>query len=139
MSLASYHRDIIVAAFDYLQVPLATEKLEGPTTHLIFLGICLDTVRMEARLPDDKISELRAFLSEFSSIRCTTVAKFASFLGKLSFASAVVTASRTFISRLWDVSKRFHAAPPYYKIVLSAECKLDIHWWFILLRDWNGI
>ena len=54
MSLASHHWDIIVEAFDYLQVPLATEMLEGPTTSLTLLGICLDTVHMEARLPDTR-------------------------------------------------------------------------------------
>ena len=77
-------------------------------------------------------------LTEFSSLRCTTVAKFALLLGKLSFASAVVTPGRTFTRRLWDVSKRFHGAPAHYKIVLSAECKKDIQWRFTLIRDWNG-
>ena len=34
---------------------LALEKVEGPTTCLIFLIIMLDTHRMEIRLPDDKL------------------------------------------------------------------------------------
>ena len=31
----------------HLGIPLAMEKLEGPTTSLTFLGIVLDTERME--------------------------------------------------------------------------------------------
>ena len=36
-------------------IPLAEEKLEGPTTSLTFLGIVLDTFQMEIRLPTDKL------------------------------------------------------------------------------------
>ena len=39
-----------------LGVPVATHKVVGPTTVLTFLGICLDTVKMEIRLPDDKLA-----------------------------------------------------------------------------------
>ena len=35
-----------------LGIPLAIEKVEGPATVLEFLGIVLDTERMEARLQD---------------------------------------------------------------------------------------
>ena len=40
-------------------VTLAGEKVEGPSTILTFLGILLDTKRMEARLPDDKLKHIR--------------------------------------------------------------------------------
>ena len=42
-----------------LGVPLAAEKVEGPCTYLEFLGITLDTIRMEARLPEEKLSRLK--------------------------------------------------------------------------------
>ena len=38
-----------------LGVPLALEKVEGPSTVLSFLGILLDTHLMEARLPEEKL------------------------------------------------------------------------------------
>ena len=38
--------DIIKAVCFHLGVPLATEKVEGPSTSLTFLGIILDTVWM---------------------------------------------------------------------------------------------
>jgi len=41
-----------------LGIPLATEKVEGPTDSLTFLGITLDTKKMEARLPADKLQRI---------------------------------------------------------------------------------
>ena len=43
--------DIIKAVCYYLGVPLAIEKVEGPSMSLTFLGIVLDTKRMEAQTP----------------------------------------------------------------------------------------
>ena len=47
--------DIIQRICKDLGVPLALEKVDGPTTNLSFLGIVLDTAKMEARLPNDKL------------------------------------------------------------------------------------
>ena len=43
---------------DDLGIPLASDKIEGPTSSLSFLGIRLDSVTMEARLPEDKLARL---------------------------------------------------------------------------------
>ena len=45
-----------------LGVPLAPDKLEGPSTLLSFLGIILDTEQMEIRLPSDKLTRMLALL-----------------------------------------------------------------------------
>ena len=39
---------------EILGVPIKSEKTEGPTTCIVFLGIELNTVKMEARLPQEK-------------------------------------------------------------------------------------
>ena len=48
-----------------LGVPLAMEKLEGPTTCLTFLGIEVDTMEGVLRLPQDKLSRLREALAKW--------------------------------------------------------------------------
>ena len=48
-----------------LGIPLAEEKLEGPTTSLTFLGIVLDTSRMEIRLPADKLQHTQKELTHW--------------------------------------------------------------------------
>ena len=37
-----------------LGVPLAPEKQDGPTPVIVFLGIVIDTIKQEMRLPEDK-------------------------------------------------------------------------------------
>jgi len=41
---------------------LANEKVEGSSTSLTFLGIVLDTERIEAGLPNDKLHHIRRHL-----------------------------------------------------------------------------
>ena len=50
-----------------LGVPLATGKTVGPSTALQFLGITIDAVKMEARLPEDKLTQCRLLLRLFLS------------------------------------------------------------------------
>ena len=42
-----------------LGIPLALEKIEGPSQNLTFLGITLDTDSMQARLPEDKLRRIQ--------------------------------------------------------------------------------
>lgn len=59
--------DIMVKTANRLGIPLAPDKLEGPTSHLVFLGILVDSNLMECSLPPDKLSELVAELHTWSS------------------------------------------------------------------------
>lgn len=49
--------------FQFFGVPLAPNKTEGPATELWFLGIAIDTVAMECRLPLDKLEDLKGMVS----------------------------------------------------------------------------
>ena len=48
--------DVMMSICQSLGVPLAADKIAGPAMSLVFLGIELDSVRMEARLPDEKLT-----------------------------------------------------------------------------------
>ena len=64
---------IIIELFlQALGIPLAPEKMFGPTACLDFLGITLDTILMEAWLPQDKVSKLLMLISDFKTHKkCT--------------------------------------------------------------------
>ena len=136
--VARLQLEIILAALEYLGVPLASDKIVGPAQVLPFLGIILDTIAMEARLPDDKLASIRDGLHTLLSAPYTTVGDFESFLGKLSFASRVVVPGRKFMRRLWDTLGRFRQAKPFFRIKLPDECRQDLLWWQLLLQHWNG-
>ena len=56
-----------VALCKQIGVPLAPCKTVGPSSSIPCLGIILDAVHMEARLPDDKIEKARSLLLAFQS------------------------------------------------------------------------
>ena len=121
---------------EYLGVPIADEKTTWPTTELVFLGIVLDTERLESRLPDDKKQDLLQLLTEMSTKERCTLKELQRLLGKLNFASRVVVPGRTFTRRLYDATCR--VSKPYHHVRLSAACRLDLLWWKELLHSWNG-
>ena len=49
----------------HLGVPLAEEKVEGPSTSLVFLGNVIDSVAGEPRLPLEKLSRLRLLIQQW--------------------------------------------------------------------------
>lgn len=53
----------MLLTFRNLGIPIAANKTEGPGTTFEFMGIILDTIRMEARLPTDKVERLPCPLS----------------------------------------------------------------------------
>jgi hypothetical protein len=57
--------ELLLRVCDMLGIPIATHKVEGPTTLLIFLGIEFDTVRMTMQLPQEKLQRLKALIAEW--------------------------------------------------------------------------
>ncbi|KAL5477819.1 hypothetical protein EMCRGX_G024667 [Ephydatia muelleri] len=69
-----------------LGVPLATEKLVGPTTRLTFLGIEIDSLALELRLPTAKLEALRETISAWQGKKCCSKRDMLSLIGQLSHA-----------------------------------------------------
>ena len=76
---------IIQQVFDKLGVPLAPDKLEGPTTVLIHLGTEIDSDDQVIRLPDDKYSDLHSQLTQCIGKKKCTKKELLSLIGKLTY------------------------------------------------------
>lgn len=122
--------------FSRLGIPIASHKTVGPTTCLEYLGITLDTVNMEARLPSEKIDRIVALLNEFKAKKSCTKRELLSLLGHLNFACRVIYPGRSFISYLISLSTT--VSELHHHIQLSEECRLDLDMWHKFLREWNG-
>ena len=66
-----------------LDVPIASHKTEGPATEVTFLGIIIDTVKGELRLPLDKLTRLTDLLTAWQARRSCTRKKLESLIGLL--------------------------------------------------------
>jgi len=93
-----WNRDLanFVSLCEYLGVPLALEKTVWPDTVLQFAGIILDSIHMEARLPDEKLTKCRRTLTVFLARRSLCLRELQSLIGLLNFMSRCCT--RTYVS-----------------------------------------
>ena len=105
---------------DYLGVPIAHEKTEGPGTTLQFAGITLDTINMEARLPEVKLQKCRELLTDFQKRRKVTLRELQSLTELLNFTCSVVLPGRAFLRRLFDLTKGVRLA--HHRIRLTKAC-----------------
>ena len=133
---ASQNKATMLSLCSRLSIPLSWDKVEGPTTCLSFLGIEIDTVRWELRLPQEKLTELIHLLTTWSSTTKCTKRQLLSLIGKLNFATKVIPAGRIFLRRLINRSTAVDAM--HHHLYLNAEARADIAWWLIFLPRWNG-
>ena len=108
--------------------------LEGPSTSLEFLGVLLDTVRMEARLPDDKLQRIRQAIRSWLDKRSATVL---SLVGLLQHAAKVVRPGRTFVRQMYSVAAKVKELDHFTR--LNKEFRSDLYWWYTFINEWNGI
>lgn len=119
-----------------LGVPIKEEKTVYAQTIMTFLGIELDTIAMEARLPLDKVLKIKNSLSEIRVRRKVTLRELQSLIGLLNFACCVVQPGRTFLRRLIDRTKGIQQ--PHFHIRMNKESRLDIAAWLIFIEHFNG-
>ena len=129
--------DTIKRVCTQLGVPLAVEKVEGPTTSLSFLGITIDTMKMEARLPDDKLARIRHLIDTWLHKKSATKREILSLVGLLQHATKIVHSERTFVSRMYATAAKLKQM--HYFTRLNREFQSDLAWWHVFLQSWNGL
>lgn len=79
-------------------VPIKHEKTESARQIITFMGIELDSIQMEARLPQDKLTKLKALLDFHNNKRKITLKELQSLIGLLNFCCLVVIPGRCFFA-----------------------------------------
>ena len=120
-----------------LGIPLAVEKVEGPSPVLEFLGICIDTVNMVIRLPEEKLRRTALVVQRWLHRRNATKREILSLVGVLQHAAKVVRPGRTFVSHMYGVAAAVDEMDFYTR--LNVEFRSDLYWWHLFLGNWNGI
>ena len=129
--------NIMMNVSKQLGIPLALEKLEGPSHCLTFLGIILDTQQMQARLPDDKLNRIKLQLSTWLHKRKATKRQILSLVGLLQHACKVLRSGRTFVARMYNTAAKVKKLTYFSR--LNKSFKSDLYWWHMFINHWNGI
>lgn len=98
------------------------------------MGIALDIIAMEARLPPAKLKRAQDWVEKALAQRAITREDLQSLLGFLSFAAKVVVPGRAFMRRLFIALQEFKRI--YH---ISMEMRADLNWWASFLPKWNDI
>lgn len=91
-----------------LGIPVAVQKGQDPTTCLIFLGIEFDTMRMEIRLPQEKLERLQALIASWRGRKSCQRVELESLVGHLHHACKVVQPGRRFLRGILSLLSRTH-------------------------------
>ena len=134
--------DIVKASSDFsnaceaMGFTIETKKnIEG--TLVDFLGLEIDTMAMEARLPMDKHHRAFEMVSQLIEEQSVSFYKLEKLLGFLSFCCAVVPLGRPFLRQVFNLLNRKSHHLAHVRITKAA--KRDLEWWKIFLINWHGI
>ena len=127
---------LALRVFARLGVAVAVHKTDGPSYRITFLGIELDTVKEELRLPEEKLKKLQAAIRRWGNRRACSKRELLSLIGQLQHACCVVRPGRTFLRRMIGVAKV--AKEPHHWVRLNKGFRSDLLWWARFLPTWNG-
>lgn len=116
-----WNLQLIKTICEFVGVPLKVEKIEGPSSILVFLGILLDTIKQEINLQHQKLEELKCLVAVWSS--CTK-RELLQLFGKLAHETKVVVPGCTFLQRIIDTSTTVKHLD--YHIKLLSEFASDL-------------
>ena len=128
---------IMLGTCDCTGLPVEGEKCQGPVTCIPFLGMELDSVALEIRLPADKLANLRALLLTWRGRKACRKRELLSLIGSLSHACKAVRSGRAFLRRLIDLSTTTSHLDHFIR--LNVEARSDIEWWHTFASSWNGV
>ena len=128
---------IMVSTLRYLGFHVAFDELFHPSRCVTYLGIEIDSNRMELRLPEGKISKLKALLDFYYSKRRISKKNLESLSGYLSHCSHIVKGGKMFCRNVYDLYKKLVRRNLQY-IDISNLVKEDLLWWKNLCSYFNG-
>ena len=129
--------DLFLKICEDINVPLAPEKTFYPSQTIQFLGIEVDSVKQEIRLPQDKLDKCKSVIKTLLTKDKCSLLELQSLLGLLSFACIVVVPGRAFLESIRLLTKGLRK--PHYKKRLTHQAKSDLRVWQTFLEHYNGV
>ena len=110
---------LMMMIFKRLNVPIAAHKTMGPLTCIEYLGIILDTDKLEARLPQEKVDRICNFINKVLQQSSCTKRELLQLLGHSNFALRVIVPGRSFVSVVRTFKLRTASYHTWYIVCCS--------------------
>lgn len=95
----------IIKFLRFIGMQILWSKVTPPLQVTVYLGITIDYVLMELRLPEAKVIKLKKLVNEFRNRSTATKHQLECFSGLLAHCATVVRGGRTFCRRIYDAQK----------------------------------
>lgn len=127
----------MVQLLRYLGFYVSWTKVLPPSQKATFLGILIDTVLLELRLPPGKLEKTLRMLEKVNGCKSISRKNLEKLTGLLGHCATVVRGGRTFCRRLYNLHKM--SLHNHLKVIrLSNDAREDINWWLKFIRVFNG-
>jgi hypothetical protein len=111
------------------------QKVYQPSTVMEFLGIVIDSDRMELRMSQERLDDVTLELESWNQRGAGVKRELLSLLGKLVFMCRIIRPGRIFLRCLFNsVSKLKYL---HHRVKLPLQALKDIRWWLNFARSWN--
>ena len=128
----------IVKLLRFLGFHVSYEKVTPLSTCTTYLGIEIDSISMELRLPERKLVKLNDLLKIHLASKKISKFDMESLGGLLSHCSHVVRGGKIFCKRIYSLYKEL-LQKRRKCIRIPADVKADIKWWSCFCRTFNGV
>ena len=130
-------QNIVIKTLRYLGFYISWAKVTPPSKICRYLGLDVDSIEMELRLPKDKLEKLIISVNLFKDKSSISKQELESLGGLLSHCSHVVDGGRTHSRRFYDLYKII-LNNNLKRIKLGLAAKEDLKWWANFAKTFNG-
>lgn len=117
-----------------LGLPIAWDKIVPPCRVIRFLGVIIDCVEREIRMPEDKIRAFLSLANEIRGKRSISRRELQSLVGHVNHLGKGVPPARLFMNRMLAALR----AATRKWIRVDELLKADLTWFITFLRTYNG-
>ncbi len=117
------------------------KSIMTPGQVMEFLGMTVDSTKMELRLPAKKLKDIRAEARKLAQQRVIPVRALSRLVGKMNAASHTIPPAPLFFRNLqMAMTEALNASNQNYEVevTLSQDCLEELRWWDYHLSQWNG-
>lgn len=131
------NQHLVIEFLRFLGLHISWHKVSPPAQVTVYLGITIDSVKMELRLPEGKLDKLNDLLKEFEDKKSASKHQLEKLAGSLAHCATVVRGGRTFCRRIYDACKVASRNKSKH-VRLNVLIREDIKWWKRFAAVFNG-
>ena len=134
---ATWAQKVVIKILRYLGFYISWGKVTPPSQVCRYLGLDIDSIKMEIRLPKDKLEKLINLLKKYVGKSTISKKELESLGGLLAHCSHVVDGGRTHSRRFYDLYKVI-LKNDLKRVKLGKAAREDLDWWLKFCATFNG-